>query len=167
MKLEPLQINHAPLLVEAAHESVEEIQPWMPWCSTAFSLSEPKAWISEQIKARECGTAFEFVFISESGCYLGGGGINHIRTDHNFANIGYWIRSSKSGSGLGTQALKQLVTWARMNTEFNRLEVIVAVENIASQRVAEKADAREESVAAARLLLHGQYHDALVFSFTR
>jgi len=46
--LEPLQIKHAPLLVEAAHESVAEVNPWMPWCCAAFMVSDAEKWIKCQ-----------------------------------------------------------------------------------------------------------------------
>ncbi|PKY09449.1 hypothetical protein B1757_14865 [Acidithiobacillus marinus] len=59
-----------------------------------------------------------------------------------------------------------MVDWARSNTKINRLEVVAAIENHASRRVAEKAGATFEGIAKARLLIHGQYHDAAMYSFT-
>jgi RimJ/RimL family protein N-acetyltransferase len=54
-----------------------------------------------------------------------------------------------------------------MNTDLNRLEIVAAVENIPSQRVAEKAGAIREGIARSRLFLNGRFHDAAVFSFAR
>lgn len=137
----------------------------MPWCSNNFSHADALSWIEEQTEARKRGLAYEFALIDSEGHYLGGGGINSIRTDHNFANIGYWIRSSRTCEGLGTLALKASVAWARRNTKLKRLEVVVATGNLASQRVAEKAGAVKESIAESRLYLHGVYHDATMYVF--
>lgn len=167
VSLEPLHVGHAPLLVEAARESVADVGPWLPWCTPSFDRAAAEAWVREQVGAWERGTAYEFAFVGEGGRYLGGGGVNHVRADHRFANVGYWVRSSEAGRGVATEALGRMVAWARANTDLNRLEVVVAVGNRASGRVAEKAGARREGVAAARLFLHGRFHDAVVYAFSR
>lgn len=159
--------SYAPLIAEAALESVAEVSPWMPWCSDAFSEATARNWILEQVTARRESTAYEFAFFDNNGSYLGGGGINYVRPDHNFANLGYWIRTSRTGNGYGTAALKALEAWARAYTALNRLEVVVAVGNTKSRRVAEKAGATRESIARSRLCLHGEYHDAVMYVFTR
>ncbi len=143
---------HAPRLVAAVHESVAEVRPWLPWCSPDYSLEMARSWISEKIAAARQGTEYQFALIESSGRYIGG--------------IGNWMRSSETGRGKATEALKLIVAWARGNTRINRLEVVAAVDNHASRRVAEKAGAAFEGIARARLLIHGRYHDAAMYSFT-
>jgi RimJ/RimL family protein N-acetyltransferase len=46
----------------------------------------------------------------------------------------------------------------------NRIEILVAVDNLASQRVAAKVGAVREGILRNRLLLHGKIHDAVMFS---
>ena len=46
----------------------------------------------------------------------------------------------------------------------NRLEILAAVDNIASQRVAEKAGAIREGIMRNRLVIHGKLYDAVMFS---
>lgn len=167
IKLRDLQLDFAPLLVEAAQESIAEVYPWMPWCSKHFDLASATGWIQQQIHARKKGTDFEFALFDDAGSYIGGGGVNSIRAEHNMANIGYWIRSGRAGSGYGTAALNALVAWARENTQLNRLEIVVATGNMASQRVAEKGGAKLESLAKSRLFIHGKYHDAFIYVFTK
>ena len=48
--------------------------------------------------------------------------------------------------------------------KLNRIEILVAVDNLASQRVAAKAGAVREGILRNRLLLHGKIHDAVMFS---
>jgi ribosomal-protein-serine acetyltransferase len=81
--------------------------------------------------------------------------------------VGYWVRSSATPQGVATAALQRLVQWAFQHTALMRLEVVVSTQNAASLRVAEKAGAVREGVLRKRLLLHGVWHDAVLFSFVR
>jgi RimJ/RimL family protein N-acetyltransferase len=48
--------------------------------------------------------------------------------------------------------------------KLNRIETLVAVDNLASQRVAAKVGAVREGILRNRLLLRGKIHDAVMFS---
>ncbi|MEM7293637.1 MAG: GNAT family protein [Pseudomonadota bacterium] len=167
IELQALSLAHAPLMVEGALESVSEINPWMDWCNRQFDVETARQFISEQIDAKRSGAAYEFALFNDQGVYLGGGGVNSIDHRSNRANIGYWIRSSQTRNGYGTAALEALVGWARAHTRLNRLEVVVATGNLASQRVAQKGGATWEGVAKSRLYNNGEYLDAHIYAFTR
>jgi ribosomal-protein-serine acetyltransferase len=49
----------------------------------------------------------------------------------------------------------------------NRIEILAAVENIASRKAAEKAGAFDEGIPRSRLIIGGRIHDAALFSFVR
>ena len=53
---------------------------------------------------------------------------------------------------------------AKANTDLCRLEILVAVGNVASIRVAEKIGGVGEGILRSRLLLHGEFHHAVLFS---
>jgi RimJ/RimL family protein N-acetyltransferase len=71
------------------------------------------------------------------------------------------------GTGVAPAAVRLLRDWAFANTDLARLELVMAVENTRSARVAEKAGANFEGVLRARLRLHGRTHDARLYAFTR
>jgi ribosomal-protein-serine acetyltransferase len=48
--------------------------------------------------------------------------------------------------------------------KFNRVEILASAGNAGSQRAAAKAGARREGLLRKRLLVHGQPHDAVLFS---
>lgn len=56
---------------------------------------------------------------------------------------------------------------AMENTNLIRLEILIAVGNTASQRVAEKVGAVREGILRKRLVLHDEAHDAVMFSLVR
>ena len=69
--------------------------------------------------------------------------------------------------GVATEAVRQVADFAFGNTDLVRLEIVCAVGNDASQRVAERAGAVREGVLRHRLLLHGQPVDAVMYSVVR
>jgi len=70
-------------------------------------------------------------------------------------------------AALATPATRLVAAWGFANTKLNRLEILASVRNLASIRVAEKAGGVREGVLRSRLLLHGQPHDAVIFSIIR
>lgn len=165
ISIRPYRLDDAAALHEAAIESVWEIRPFMPWCHPDLTVDEGRRWIEAQISAFAARKAFEFVILAADGRFLGSCGINQIDEANHRANLGYWVRSSATGRGVATAAVRQLVQWAFDNTDLVRLEVVVSTENPASLRVAEKSGALNEGVFKKRLLLHGMWHDAVVLSF--
>ena len=70
------------------------------------------------------------------------------------------------GQGVAPQAVRQLRDWAFGHTSLVRLEIVVAVGNTRSARVAEKAGAQFEGVLRSRIRLHGFIHDARMYALT-
>jgi RimJ/RimL family protein N-acetyltransferase len=167
ISIRPYRLDDAAALHEAAIESVWEVRPFMPWCHPNLTLDEGRRWIEAQVSAFQARKAFEFVISAPNGRFLGGCGLNQIDGENHRANLGYWVRTSAAGCGVATTAVRQLVQWAFNNTDLVRLEVVVSTQNAASLRVAEKAGALNEGVLKKRLLLHGIWHDAVMFSFVR
>jgi ribosomal-protein-serine acetyltransferase len=153
-------------LCTAVRESVGEISPWMAWCHPEYTVDEAREWISAQAALVQQGLAYEFAIWNE-GRYIGGCGINQINIANRFANVGYWIRASATGRGFAPAAVRQLVAFAFQKTNLVRLEIVCAVANVRSQRVAQKLGAVCEGRLRSRLLLPGGPSDALLFSLVR
>lgn len=79
-------------------------------------------------------------------------------------NLGYWVRTSRTRSGVASAATRLIARFGFLSLGLQRLEIVVAVGNQASERVAEKAGATREGVLRKRLLIHGQPHDAVLYS---
>ncbi len=165
--IRPYTLADASEVWEAVRESLAELQPWMPWCHPGYSIEESHSWLEAQVPAFQQDTSFEFAIVSGDGGYLGGCGLNQIDQANNRANLGYWVRSSATGRGVATAAVKRVRNWGFEHTALVRLELVIAVGNFASHRVAEKAGAVREGTLRSRLLLRGTPHDATIFSFIR
>jgi RimJ/RimL family protein N-acetyltransferase len=154
-------------LWEAARESVAEVFPWLAWCHAQYSMEEAAEWARTRVALAAGGDEYTFAILGSDGRFLGGCGLNQINRIHKFCNLGYWVRTSATRSGVATEAVRQLAEYAFQNTDLVRLEIVCAVLNLPSQRVAERAGAVREGVLRNRLLLHGQPVDSVMYSLVR
>ncbi len=167
VQIRQYHVEDAEQLCAAASESTEQVFPWMPWCHPAYSLAESRGWIEHCRVAWEQGAEYNFAVVDHANHFLGGCGLNQLRLEHRVANLGYWVRSSATNKGVATAAVQKLTQFAFRETTLARLEIVVALGNLASHRVAEKVDAIREGVAHDRLYFHGASHDAIVYALLR
>jgi RimJ/RimL family protein N-acetyltransferase len=155
-----------PLLFEAAYESRGPgFTEWMPWCHQSYTLEESSEYVLSREQAWGQGDEYAFgVFDSATGRYLGGSGINQIQKAHGYGNLGYWIRRSAWGHGYAVAATLATARFAFQELSLVRAEIVIAVGNEKSRRVAEKAGAHPEGVLRNRLRLGGTVYDAHMYS---
>ncbi len=163
--IRPYQPSDAPLLYEAARESIAEIYPWMNWCHPDYALQDSIDWIASRVIAWNEKCAFDFVaYDRKSGQFLGAVGINQINPLHLFANLGYWVRTSCTGHRVAAEATWQAARFGFDELGLKRIEIVAAVGNLRSQRVAEKVGATREGIMRQRLRVADVWHDAVMFS---
>src|SRR6266516_4309987 len=161
----PYRPDDIPALFEAARASIPELSKWMPWCHADYSIEETKSFILSRPERWAKDAEYGFgVFSREDGRFLGGVGMNFIYRVHHGAKLGYWIRSSETGRGVAAKAARLVAQFGFEQLAFQRIEILAATSNVASQRVAEKTGALKEGVLRHRLRLHGQPVDAVLYS---
>jgi len=165
--IRPYEPEDAAELHAAIQESVAEVGVWMPWCHAGYSLEEARSWIATQQELTRQGLAYDFSIRSETGGYLGGCGVNQINRVNLFANLGYWVRSSAMGRGVAPAAARLVAEHVFRATDLVRLEIVCAVGNVRSQRVAEKVGAQREGVLRSRVLIPSGPSDAVMYSLIR
>jgi ribosomal-protein-serine acetyltransferase len=161
------RVADVPLIHEAVRESINELSPWMAWCRPDFSMEDSSRWVLSRDEAWATEIEYSFVIThTQTGAFLGSVGLNYFNRDHQFANLGYWVRSSCTGRGVATSATILTARFGLRDLGLQRIEILAAVENKASQRVAGKARAKKEGVLRNRLSIRGQSHDAVMYSLT-
>lgn len=149
----------------AVRASIDAIGPWMSWCHADFSMRDVEDWLALCGNNWQTESDREFgIFDAVSNEALGCVGINQFNRVHGFANLGYWVRTNRTGSGIATTAARLAARFAFRELKLTRLEIAARVDNVASRRVAEKVGSKFECVARNRLLHKGRPYDASVYS---
>jgi ribosomal-protein-serine acetyltransferase len=163
--LRPFQTDDAQALYEAALESVDSVGVWMPWLDANYSLDLAQSWVNSCIAGLATGGEYSMGIFSRDGSqFFGAISINFINHQHNFVNIGYWVRTSRQRQGIAHDALRLMSEFGFQDLRFSRLEIVVAEDNLASRKLAEKIGAHFEGMARNRLLIHGKLHTAAMYS---
>lgn len=151
-------------VTEAVLESKNELARWMSWCHPNYDRQDAAAWVDSRPAAWERNEEKSFLVINSEGQLLGSCGIHRIDLRQHLGELGYWVRSSAIRQGVATEAVRLVCRWAFQEGGLHRIEIVASVENIASQRVAEKAGGLREGILRERILLHGRWHDCVLYS---
>jgi ribosomal-protein-serine acetyltransferase len=166
--LRPYQHEDIDELFRAASESIQEVGQWLPWCHNDYTRQESSAWVESRPQAWRDGVEYSFAIIdAASGLLVGGCGLNQFDYDRQRCNLGYWVRTTALRNGYATAATRMLARWGVDTLNLERMEIVAAVGNIASQRVAVKVGAMREGIARSRIRIRGTQYNAVIFSLIR
>ncbi|MEM4263283.1 MAG: GNAT family protein [Candidatus Woesearchaeota archaeon] len=94
---------------------------------------------------------------------IGGMGICKIDKEHDSAEVGYWLGKKYWGKGITSEALELLMGFAFDELKLHRLYANTFIENIASQRVLEKAGFKREGRRKEVIKKDGKYYDDFIY----
>ncbi len=153
--IRPFEPGDADEFVRAAHESIDTVGTWMSWCSHSFTRDRALEWFATCDQDREAGRAYDMgLFCAATGQLLGGAGINQLSPHHRYGNIGYWVRQSRQGQGIARQAVALLRDFGFEQLGLFRLEIVMGVNNAASEAVAIASGATFECPASSFMASH-------------
>ena len=164
--LRPFQTADVDALYDAAHESLEALIPWMSWARLDYSRKDVAEFVRIVRGTWDAGTYYAFaVTDARDGTMLGAASLSHIHPVYHFCNLGYWIRTTRRGDGLAGRAARLAAKFGFEQVGLIRVEVVIAVGNAASLKVADKSGAHREGILRERVIVREQIHDAVMFSF--
>jgi RimJ/RimL family protein N-acetyltransferase len=157
----------APLVNDAVDSSLDHLRPWMPWAQSPSSLDETIALLRRFRGQFDFGEDSIYGIFTPDGSEVVGGAGLHPRVAAGGLEIGYWIRASRTGAGLATEAAAALTRVAIELCGVDRVEIHVDPANAASLAVPRKLGYREEATLRRRLPSvdpAGEPRDDVVFS---
>ncbi len=162
----PWQDGDAAALYEAARESIETVGPWLSWLDGLYAPADALRWVEDSQARWNRGSEFRFAVFEPglAGRFVGSAGLNHLNDVHRIANLGYWVRASATGRGIASRAARLVAQFGLGAAGLGRIELLTAVDNIASQRVADKVGATYEGTLRDRLLVRGTRIPARLYS---
>ena len=164
--IRPWQRSDIDALYGAARESLDTVGRWLPWCHEHYSRADSEAWIERCLGMWKAEEEFAFASLADGESrLLGGVGLNKFHRPRKTANLGYWVRSSAQGCGVATQAVRLVGTFG-FESGFAQLEIVAAIDNLPSRRVAEKSGARFQRIERGRIEFRGARLDAAIYLLT-
>lgn len=161
--LRPFRLNDSTQLYEAVRESLKDLKPWMSWATDQYTEMTAREYIAIA-RARWDEHTFYAFAITHAEEILGACTLSSIHPVYHFCNLGYWVRSSCRGRGIAGWAAKLAARFAFEELGLIRVEVVIAVNNHASLRVAEKIGAHDEGILLNRMVVGRSVHNAHMYS---
>jgi RimJ/RimL family protein N-acetyltransferase len=157
----------APLLKEAVDSSIDHLLPWMPWAAHEPQSLEEKVALLRQFRGKfDLGQDFTYgIFTRDEQRVVGGTGL-HTRIGDEAFEIGYWIRASRAGEGLGTESTAALTRVAFELTDVDRIEIRCEPENERSRAIPRRLGYLEEATLRRRLR-QPEPRDVVIYSLFR
>ena len=161
--LRPFRIEDSAELHEAVQESLKELKPWMSWARDDYTELTAREYITITRARWEERTLFAFA-ITRDHELVGGCTLSSIHPIYHYCNVGYWVRTSCHGQGIAGRAAKLAARFGFEHVGLIRAEIVVAVGNFASMRVAEKIGAHYEGILLNRMVVGRSIYDVHMYS---
>ena len=105
--------------------------------------------------------------IEVGGVFAGAMDLHSINLSDHGAEIGYWMEKSFRGAGICSAAAKEILRLALTVMKFRRIEGLADYNNLASQRVLEKAGMTREALLRKKVTKpNGDQIDMVLFAIT-
>jgi RimJ/RimL family protein N-acetyltransferase len=149
---------------DAVHEyaSDPEVVRYMPFGPNI--LKQTQDFLDRAINRQKEKTRIDYelaVILKETNKLIGGCRINKVSEIQ--AHIGYIYNKNYWGYGYATETAKALVAFGFNDLGVHRIYATCDPDNIASQRVLEKAGLILEGRLREDMMIHGEYRDSLIF----
>ncbi len=165
--LRPPCADDTPAVTAAVRESLAELHPWMDWATDAYDESAARRWLEYAQLAWEHSSGFQFAVTDAAiGQYLGNCGVDGVDEKALSCNLSYWVRTSRAGQGLASRAARLAARFAFETLGLARAEIVIAANNLASQRVACKTGARYQGLMPNRMVVRADVYDAVLYALT-
>jgi RimJ/RimL family protein N-acetyltransferase len=133
------QSHYVDEITTAIESSYPELRRWMAWAQTVPSGDAMSAVIAVGVASFEADREWQYALReAASGELVGGAGL-HRRGGPDALEIGYWVRTDRTGRGYATSAARALTDAAfASSSECDRVEIHMDQANLASVAVPRK-----------------------------
>lgn len=114
-----------------------------------YSETDARAFLLYRYDALLAGTTAPFAIVSPGDELLGSISLIHLDWRHLRGEVGYWLAREARGRGHATRAVKLISRWGFESLKLERLDLMAATGNLASQQVAERSGFTREAVLRA------------------
>ena len=161
--LRPFTAADAPDVLAAVDDP--EIRRWMPWAA-GYTMETALQWCP-RLAHIDVANAVHFALEPKEGGRLAGcAGVHRADWERGYAEVGYWMAPWARRRGYAAEATRRISEYL-FERGFQRVHLIVAEGNVASEAVARKAGFTREGVMRRAVPVPGGYVDGVMFSLLR
>jgi RimJ/RimL family protein N-acetyltransferase len=132
-----------PALIAACQDP--EISRWTR-VPSPYRETDARAYMLHRYDAIHAGVMAPFAIVDAGDRLLGSISLMRISWEHARAEVGYWLAREARGEGHVTRAVRSICAWGFATLRLERIDLLAAVGNDASQRVAERAGFTREAI---------------------
>ena len=161
LTLRPFRRRDLDTMLEAIIPSLPELSIWMPWARKSYGRRDGLLFLRDSLAAWAEGRAYDFTirYRDDPERHLGNVSVWFTSRQSKVGEIGYWVRSDESGSGIATEATAHMMQVAFDELGMHRVTLRIAAGNVGSERVAEKLGFTREGLLREELEVGGTWLD--------
>lgn len=154
-----------PALVSACQDA--EIVRWTA-VPPRYGDADARAYLRRRFDATAAGLTAPFAIVhAATGELLGSISLLRFSWEDARGEVGYWLARQARGAGHATRAVGLICAWGFAALRLERIDLMAATGNPASQRVAERAGFTREAVLRSYLLSGSERQDMVMFGLLR
>lgn len=161
LELRPFRRRDVDALVAGVHDSLPELERWLPWVHRRYGRSDGLRFIRDSSAAWIEGRAHDFAirYRDEPDHHVGNISIWPTSERERAGEMGYWIRTGEVGKGVASEAGARVLQVGFEELGLHRVTLRIAVGNRPSERVAEKLGFVHEGLLRQEVLVKGEWLD--------
>ncbi|MCC6613995.1 MAG: GNAT family N-acetyltransferase [Anaerolineae bacterium] len=138
--LRPPQPGDGQAINDAVRETFAALTQWMPWAKTMPTVDDTENFARDGWSRYHAQEDYPLLlYDKETGIFVGASGLHPHDWRVPKFEIGYWIRASREGQGLVTEAVNEITRFAFEAQGAQRLIIRCDSRNVRSAAVAERA----------------------------
>ncbi len=162
LRIRPFGEDDIPAVTRACADALS--QRWLP-LPRPYTREDAAMWIAGHPAQRASGDGVQgAVTLLESDTVVGAVGLTRTDWRRRVTEVGYWAVPEHRGSGYITAATRALSTWTLREAGMERVELLAAPENVASNRVALGAGFRFEGLKRDAGVIDGRRVDMNLYA---
>lgn len=132
-----------------------------------YSRTDARMWIQRSKEAVKNFSAITFVIVLKKSNQIVGAIGLHPNTEHNRAEVGYWIAVPYWNRGLATEALHEILAYGFNELGFHKMYATHLLDNLSSGRVMIKAGMKREGKLTGHYKKGDEYVSVIQYGMTR
>ena len=163
--LRPFRRKDIDPLFRAVTASKPELAEFLPWAATPYTRARAASFVKDSIQSWRETRAYDFAIRRPHapGRHIGNVSLWHLSRPSRSGEIGYWIRTDETGSGIATEVAQAALRIGFRELGMHKVVLRIALGNLPSERVADKLGFVREGVLREEIKVGDRWLDHSVW----